>query len=662
EAFKNVAEGIRRAVEEIAAPPESKLRANIPRPPIVGFVTRRVEHGRDIVGVLKEELAPEKRQLVALWGPGGAGKSTLAAEFVRATEEVFAGRVAWVSALGRAEFSLATLLDETATQLGREDLRKLAPEAKAAQVGALLSDAPALVVLDNFETIAEQEQVRCLDFLAQGAACPALVTTRSFIKRDDVYNVPLAAMSMEEAREFLRRLVGRTRKPANFDKLDRDDLIRRCEAIPLVLQWVVRQIDLAQRPQVVLDELEKGEGDAAERVFMRSYNLPQVGEDGRAALLALSLFTPDASPEALAEVAGFGDDMRRLHKAVENLSALWLIETTEGNERLFLRGLTRELAKSRLSKDDPADDARRRYVAHFLNYARAHRQVTAEDLDALEVEKDNLLGAMDTAFRMQSWSDVIRIRIAVEKCLYLRGYWDEAVKSAEQAETAARHAGSELNVAYFTACVAGIRMSREEYDGARGLYHEALEIFRKVGSEKNVAGSLNNLALIAQKQGDFEEARLRFDEAMEIYKMLEDQKGISATLHNLAAIAQDQGEFEEARRLCNESLEIEKSLKNELGIADTLYELGRLALVQGQPEEARRLIDESLEISRKLGSLIGIARGLYALGIIWEQADNKTEALKLYSESLPIYEKLGSPIAGRMRADLARVQRDDEQR
>jgi tetratricopeptide (TPR) repeat protein len=661
----NVAEGIYKAVAEAASHKRAKKVtrrpiANIPRPPLVGFVARRDEQGRDIVGRLKEELSPEKNQLVALWGPGGSGKTTLAAEFVRDTADGFGGRVAWVSALGRTDFSLATLLDEIATKLGREDLRKLAPEPKSEHVAALVSSAPTLVVLDNFETVSEEEQARCLDFLAQSAACPALVTTRLRVNRDDVYNVPLAAMSLDEAREFLRRLIERTRKPANFDRLDRDDLIRRCEANPLVLQWVVRQIDLAQRPQAVLDELQKGEGDAAERVFTRSYNLPQVGQDGRATLLALSLFAPDASPEALAEVAGFGDDMRRLNKAVENLSALWLIETTEGNERLFLRGLTRELAKSRLPKDDPADEARRRYVAHFLNYAGAHQQVTAEDLNALDAEKDNLLGAMDAAFGMQNWSNVMGIRAALDDFLSLRGYWDEAVKSAEQAKTAARHAGSELAIPYFIACEAEIRRSREEYDEARRAYLEALEIFKKVKSENNVAVCLNGLAMVAFSQGDFEEARQRYDEAMRICKRLEEQSGVAAILHNLATIAQRQGDLEEAGRLYDESLKIQKSLKNEVGIARTLRQLGKLAGEQGQLEEAQHLYNESLEIDKKLGNLYGIARSLHALGIISEVVE-KAEAVNLYSESLRIFEKLGSPEAERVRADLERVQGDAEQ-
>ena len=77
------------------------INASIPRPPEVGFVARRDRRGVDIVAQLKEELAPQKNQLVALWGDGGVGKTTIAAEAVRGMTEVFAVRIVWISADGR---------------------------------------------------------------------------------------------------------------------------------------------------------------------------------------------------------------------------------------------------------------------------------------------------------------------------------------------------------------------------------------------------------------------------------------------------------------------------------------------------------------------------------------------------------------------------------
>ena len=663
EALLNVAEGIQKAVEEVAKQTDEKeggrrpiVNTNIPRPPVVGFVARRDAEGRDIVKYLTEELAPEKNQLVALWGPGGTGKTTLAAEVVRATTNVFKGRVAWVSALGRADFNVATLLDEIAAQLGREELRKLAPEMKAAQVAALVAARLTLVVLDNFETIAEEAQGHCLDFLAQSAACPALVTTRSFVNHDDVSNVPLAAMKMEEAREFLQRLAERTRTPSNFDRLDRDDLIQRCEANPLVLQWVVRQIDLAQRPEDVLIDLAEGTGDAAERVFTRSFNLPQVGDDGRAALLALSLFTPHASREALAKVSDFGDDLHRLDRAVEDLSALWLIEATEGNERLFLRGLTRELAKSRLSKDGGADEFRRRYIAHFLQHAVTHPQPTPEDLNALEAEKGNVLGAMDAASESKDWQSVMRICDALKNFLFLHGYWDEAIRSGGQAEAAAREAKDDLHVARFMGNVARIRSYRGEHERAGKVYREALEMFRDLGSDKNVAICLHQLGFIAQIQGDLVEARRLYGESLEINKRLGIQRGVAYTLHQLGRLAQIEGNLREARRLYDESLEINKRLGIQEGLASNLHQLAVLAEDVGEMKEAKRLNVESLEIKKKLGKQHGVALSLGNLGLIAVKEGDKTGAIRLFREALSIFEKLGSPEAENVRKDLADVE------
>src|SRR5262249_46449011 len=99
EAWLNVAQGLRTAIEEMAGRKAQRIResgllpAAISRPPRVGFVARREQDGRDILERLWEELAPERQQIVTLWGPGGVGKTTLAAETVRAMADRFQGRV-----------------------------------------------------------------------------------------------------------------------------------------------------------------------------------------------------------------------------------------------------------------------------------------------------------------------------------------------------------------------------------------------------------------------------------------------------------------------------------------------------------------------------------------------------------------------------------------
>ncbi|HYO62905.1 MAG TPA: toll/interleukin-1 receptor domain-containing protein, partial [Pyrinomonadaceae bacterium] len=619
EAFVIVSEGIERAVETLIAPRRTQAAAaksasplHIPRPPAVGFVARHDAEGRDLLERLRRELAPHNRRVVALWGGGGVGKTTLAAEAARALEADFGGRVVWTGPLQRADFTLPTLLDEIATQLGRPDLRTLPPDQREEQVRALIADAPPLVVLDNFETIKLEEQTACAEWLAQRATCPALVTTRERINDANnlISNVQIASMSPPEAHEFLTRLVAQAQDAGVFTEPVREEIIRRSEAIPFVIQWVVAQIDLADSPQAVFEDLERGEGDAVERVFNRSFNLPQLGDDGRDTLLALSLFVPDASPEALAAVAGFGEDLPRLRAAVRRLSALKLLRAKDDEtRRLLLDGLTRRLAKAHLSRDPRAHDFRRRFITHFLTYAQAHRQRTAEAYNLLEAEKDNLLAAMDTAFSLNDWKRVrdFAYILAVGGMLNVRGYWDEALRRNEQALKAARNAADESGVAAFTHNTALMYQDRGQLEEVQRLYEESLEIERRLGNQSGIAKSLHQLGRLAQDKEELDEARRLYKESLEIERRLGDQGGIARSLGQLAILTPMQGDVDEARRLNEEALKIFRKLGDQGSIAKALHEFGTLAQTQGDVDAARRLYKESLEIKGRLGDKNGMA-------------------------------------------------------
>ena len=619
----------------ISPPPE------IPRPPVVGFVARRDEHGRAIVEQLKEELAPHKYQLVALWGSGGVGKTTLAAEAVR--ELNAAGqRIFWVSADGRTNFTLSTLLDDIAAQLSRIDLRPLALEPKVEAVRALIADAPSLIILDNFETIAPPEQPLCVDFLSQRARCPALITTREWI--DGTFSIPLYSMLPDEAGLFLDKLVTQTRDRDSgiYTEAVRQRLLETAERNPLIIQWVVGQINLAQNPEDVLNELAHGEGSAAHRVFDRSFNLPQMAEGGRAVLLALSLFMPSATRPALADVAGMGKDKNKKNfkKAYQTLASLWLLNQTDGGQRLAVEGLTRDLAKARLARDPRSKTFRPRFIARFLDYAKTHSKATAEHLNALEAEKDNILNAIDVAADAGDWEGMIRLSDAIRAFLDLRGYWDEVIGRGEQSLKAARDIAHEGWISDFAHNLAMTYQRRGALAEARQLYDESLDIAKRYGNQPSIAATLHQLAMLAQKQGEVEEARRLYNESLEIKKTLGDQRGIASTLHNLAAIAQARGELAEASRLYGESWEIKKKLGNQIGIASTLHQLGWLAQDQGDLTEARRLYGESLEIKKKLGDQNGIAGTLHQLGTVSLAEGDFQEAESLFNQSREILEKL----------------------
>lgn len=643
---------------DVPKPPQTARLPLIPRPPVFGFVARRDQEGRDIVERLKEELAPEKDQLIVLWGAGGVGKTTLAAEATRALRKIFDGGIAWISAEGRPEFGLSTLLDEIATHLRRPDLRQLALEQKDEQVHQALADAPTpLVVLDNFETVSPDEQVACASWLAKRASCAALLTSRD--EAPHSRPIHILAMSLPEAQEFLKKLVAQARNPQAFVGLDHDQIIQAADRIPLVLQWVVKQIDSAKQPQTVLADLAHGQGDAAQRVFDRSFELPQLGDDGRVTLLALSLFVPSASRAALAEVSGFGDDSDRLNRAVQQLADLWLISTTVGNERLSVEGLTREFAKAHLRKHEHADEIRRRFIANSLSYTQAHKQPTPENYDALEIEKDNLLNAMDVASELKDWDSVQLIAFPLimpaKGMLSVHGYWDETMQRGKQALEAARAANNEYHIGAFANALGTMFVQLGDYSSASEHYQLAVEIARRLGEDQGLSATLHQLAMLAGYEGDLPKAHGLYNESLELSRKCRDEQGIASTTHQLGQLAEKEGDLPEARRLYNESLQIKEKMGNQSGIAITLNQLASVAQSEGDLDKARSLCNKSLKIRRKLRDQIGIAFALYQLGRIAEAESNNVEAARLFGEALAIFEKLKSPHMRAARRSLERV-------
>ncbi len=674
EAFLNIAEGIRKAVEEIKTeqetnishPPETikpKPRLHIPDILRVAFVPRKDQSGDDIVARLKEELAPHKQRLIALWGAGGVGKTALAIETARALAEAFAGRVVWVSADGREDFNISTLLDTVAAQLGNDDLRKLALEPKKEQVRELVAVAPTLIVLDNFETIEPEEAKRCVEWLAQPALCSALITTRDIIE-NGARNIPVKMMLPDEAHNLLRQLIAQARESKAFDRLDLNKLIQTAEANPLVLQWIVGQIDLSQDPQEVLDDLRHGEGKAAERVFNRSFKLKQLNNGGRAVLLALSLFAPSATRKALAAVSGLDKDKdrKRFKDAVRNLSALWLIRTAEDSPRLAVEGLTRELTKAHLSVDPRDQTFRQRFTARFLKYAEANQNPTPEHFNALEEEKDNILSAMDVAYGLKDWSSVLRLMDAinldgVNGLLTIRGYWDEAIQRGEQALKAAHNLQNEVAISHFAHNTAIIFQERGQLDEARRLYNVSLEINKRVDYQRGIAMTLQALGTLAQDQGELDEARRLYDESLKIESRLINQKGIAICLHQLGIICLHEGNLEDSEILLNQSLVILRELSYEQYIAECLESIGRLRTGQGLFAEAHHLFNESLNIALSLGNKLRVASVKRSLGLLAEKENEKDKAAELLREALSGFESLNSPKAKETRGDLERIEK-----
>jgi len=631
-------------------PEPARLIPLPPRRPEPRFIPRHDREGRDLVKRVSEALGANG--LVTVWGSGGVGKTTLAIEVAHCLcPSPYSGGVIWDTADGRADFALVTLLDKILTDLGREEARTLAPDAKADLADRLLTEAlPCLLGLDNFETIAEEEQTTIIAFLNE-LSCPILVTSRERLPTGQ--NIPVGPMTPDEAQQFLEMRRQQSERPERLKGVDWGQVAEVAEYNPMLMRWVVAQLEQAMRPEDVFQDIARGRGEGTDRIFGRTFRL--LGDDGQVALLALALFVPTASREALAAVCGFEDGRDRVNEAIRTLAAFDLLDTAVDPDRLGIVALTRRLTRAQLAKDERTDPLVGRFVLHFIEYAEAHPEVTKEDLDALDDERENLLAALDYAYAAKHWESVMGLRGALEEFLDLHGYWDEAIKWGERAAEAARRALDGKALARFVHNTAVIYQKRGRYQEARDLYNQSLEIDKQLGNQAGIAMSLRQLGRIARDQGDYQEARDLYNQSLEIMKQLGNQAGIAKSLHQLGRIAQLQGHYQKAEDLCNQSLEIKGNLGDQAGIGISLHQLGRIAQLQGRYQDAKELYNQSLEIKRNLGDQAGIGYSLYRLGTLAEERGKVEEAAQLYHEALEILERLGSPHVEIARRSLARV-------
>ncbi|MDR7277190.1 tetratricopeptide repeat protein [Catenuloplanes atrovinosus] len=115
-----------------------------------------------------------------------------------------------------------------------------------------------------------------------------------------------------------------------------------------------------------------------------------------------------------------------------------------------------------------------------------------------------------------------------------------------------------------------------------------------------------------------------------------------AWYHQLGILAQDRGDYPEAERRYQQSLTIDEELGNRADMATSYHQLGILAQDRGDYPEAERRYQQSLTIKEELGNRAGAATSYHQLGILAQDRGDYPEAERRYQQSLTIFEELGN--------------------
>ncbi|XOF33822.1 MAG: tetratricopeptide repeat protein [Candidatus Electrothrix sp. YB6] len=583
----------------------------------------------DELAWLDQHLHPDK--VVAVCGPGGMGKTSLAARAVRSLPpDRFPDGIIFHTFYHQAETTKA--LQTIAHALG------LKAEADLEQqVAAALGSRQALLILDGAE---EAEDLQAV--LPLRGRCGVLITTR---KKSDCgpLRLDLQALPDEQSEDVLRAWGG--------EAGDQDAIEEIAELLggwPVALRLAGHYLHstgepatdylrwLEEEPFKELGESEEHQRDNAALLLRRS--TAQVGEDARLVLglagcLAFDLLSA-APMTALLE-----DDTRRCRKAVNELVNYGLLERR--GDRLHIgHALIHEYAARNLPL---STEALERVAAYYIDWCKEQSAAGVPGYARMDDERAHCLRLIKSCLDRELWEAVKGLVWAIDIYLDRQGWWTEELAAWEMGLTAARQAGDRKGERW---CLTNLGYtSRQRGDDDKGLdyYQQSLTIARELGDREAEGELLNNMGVIFRQQGKYELAWEQYHQSLSIKRKIGDREGEGVTLNNIGEFYRNQGEYEQALQYYKQCLPIRRETGSSRGESITLTNIAAIYRAQGNPIKALEYHEQALAIRQELGDRARESQSLYNIGRTYEDMGDLTQAEEYIALAVEIAEAMGHP-------------------
>ena len=627
-------------------------------------------------------LSDAQTRLVTLTGPGGAGKTRLAGEAAQSAAGGFGGPVCFVplADLPDAHFlpgavGLALGLPPSPTQ---EPLEQV--------VAALASGPPALLVLDNFEHLAERGAPAVLSLLTRLPTLTCLVTSRRRLGLPGERQFPVSPLELPEpewdadrigetasARLFVDRAQA-ARPGFRLTSANAGDvaaLCRRLEGLPLAIELVAARAQaltpaqmnerLAHRFELLTSR--KGDKNGRHRSLWAaiawSYDL--LPPDLRRFFVRLSVFRGGCTPEAAAAVCGEPEALERLTQLRER--SLVIAEEAGTGMRFRLLESLREFGEESVPGGERQALARSHadYFETLTGQMNTFRVGPEKGrvLAMLDADGDNLRAALAfcrTDPPDEGWDGVgvgLRMTGALGDYWTARGMLREGLGWLE----GALEGGGEGAVRAKASAEAGwVAAGLGEYDRAEAALSEAVEIGRGLEDRSLLAYALRLRGVAALWREDNARATVDLEEGLALCRALGDDAGTASALNNLGVLARQwRGDNAGAQVLYEEAMTFFRRCGDVQRTSYGLYNLGSIARDLGEYDRAERLLREGLALTDELGDFWQRAYCLRTLGDVALSRGDLAGARLLLEEGRDLSRRLGGPDDGGRHPGLARL-------
>lgn len=646
-----------------------RIRHNLPAPSCTAFIGREEEINR-LLGLLSPTNGAH---LISVDGIGGVGKTSLVVECAyRCLQAGYNNHLSiptfdiiiFVSAkefyLTPIGFLKSLLPRRTLQDIFRQITRVLEDDiditgAKLDEQIDLIKDALArqrtLMIVDNLETVSEQEEV--LAFLYElPPTVKAIITTR-----EQIIFSPVRLSSMSEADGL--NLIQHEAEDKKFPLKQEDcaTLYKATGGVPVAITYAIGQLANGCPIQEVVERISHSTGDVARFCFESSISLLK-GKTAHQLFMTLALFPISAHQAALTEIAISNADPITTRQDLEQLRGLSLVKQEEN--RYSMLPLTREYALNELKANpDFEQQVKERWVNWYLTFSNLYAEQNAREwqgqFDGLEDEWSNLQAVIDWCMAQNQYAEVLQIWRNLEAFTRLRsrqsgrhGYFDDRLTwtawlldiakqkadweivtklilerawtfiligkppQLEEADNLLRqalelqHHQTPLIKVDLLKHFAVLYIQKQAFDEAENWLQQALHQLKQLPLEPE---NHRQLAQLQYYQGEiyfkidnYSKAKISFEAALENAKEIGWLRLTFLIQNWLADVAIATREnLDEAEMLLMDGLRIAESKQDQSRIAYCKRSIAELAQVKGNFEEAHRWASEAFTTFEKIG-------------------------------------------------------------
>jgi DNA-binding SARP family transcriptional activator len=650
-------------------------------PPAIAGFTGRAADLAELDTAFANDRSDRPPLIVAVHGPGGAGKTTLALHWAHRVSGRFPGGQVYLDMRGYGPgepVDAAAALDVVLRAVGVPAARiPQSSSERAALWRTTLFDRRVLLLLDN---VRDAGQVRPL---LPGAGSVVLVTSRSELRglaiSDGAHRINLGELPVDEAAALVEDVIGAGRAAAEPSALV--ELVGLCGRMPLALVVAAQQAARSPETPIAelvaelrgasdrLDLLSQPEDPAVDPRVVFSWSYHALDTDAARAFRYLGLHPTSEITVAAAAVL-LRTPPAAARRLLDTLASVHLLEHGQRGRYRFHDLLQVYAVERAVAEDSSADvDATRRRILdwylHTLRQARAAvftpsplevpppadgsvRPVEFSDAAAAtawyEQHRATLLATVEYAveyrYHRHGWQLAFLLRHFQET----QGHVDDGMRAAEIAVRCAERSGEDVALSCAAYTMGAAFNCAQQYGRAEGWLRKALELSERASDPAMTSTASVALGLARARSGRMPEALCWLERAVTAARRSTSPYPLAHSLLNLGAVQGMSGLLVPSLAHSQQARALYRELKASYYEAFALGNMAEAALGTGAPVEALAYADEALALLG-IEDQVTMPETLVVKGHILTALGEPEAARETWRQALQVLSRTGNPRA-----------------